>query len=96
MDTSPHTLAALFQQLGLPNDGASIESFLAAHRLGPGEDLAEAPFWTPAQAAFLREALVEDADWCEQADELAARLAAPKPAPTAAYVPDAAGRSVRR
>ena len=74
MDTSPHTLAALFKQLGLPNERQQIDGFLARHHLDPGLALAEAPFWNPAQATFLREALAEDSDWAEEVDELAARL----------------------
>ena len=45
-------------------------------RLPDSLPLADAPFWTPAQAALLREALNQDADWAEAADELAARLSA--------------------
>ena len=37
---------------------------------------ADAPFWTPAQADFLRQALAEDADWSEEVDELAVLLQA--------------------
>ena len=74
MDTSPHLLRTLFAQLGLPNDPASRDAFLASHALGHGEALYEAPFWTPAQAEFLREAIADDSDWCEAADELATRL----------------------
>jgi len=36
--------------------------------------IADAPFWTPAQAAFLREKLNEDADWAELVDQLSAAL----------------------
>ncbi|TJZ73492.1 DUF2789 domain-containing protein [Chitiniphilus eburneus] len=74
MDTTPHTLTTLFQQLGLPSDGADIDAFLAAHELPAGQRLPEAPFWSPAQAAFLRDALSADADWAEKVDELATRL----------------------
>ena len=38
--------------------------------------LADAPCWTPAQAAFLREEILEDADWAEVVDQLDARLRA--------------------
>ncbi len=71
MDTSPKNLGTLFQQLGLAHDDASIEKFIAAHR-APNEDapLWEAPFWTPAQAGFLKEAWEADADWVEWVDEL--------------------------
>jgi hypothetical protein len=32
--------------------------------------LSDAPFWTPSQAAFLREEILEDADWASVIDEL--------------------------
>lgn len=74
MDTSQHTFAALFEQLGLPSDSEAIDAFLAGHRLAADQPLADAPFWSPAQAEFLREALEDDSDWAEDVDELAARL----------------------
>ena len=36
--------------------------------------LSEAAFWTPAQAAFLREEILNDADWAEVIDQLNAEL----------------------
>ncbi len=75
MDTTPHTLETLFVQLGLPADAASIDRFIHEHRpLAAGQSVAEAPFWTPAQAEFLREAIDEDSDWAELVDELDTRL----------------------
>ncbi|WP_121497412.1 DUF2789 family protein, partial [Pseudomonas aeruginosa] len=44
------------------------------HHLEEGTALPDAPFWNPAQASFLREALAEDSDWAEQVDELALQL----------------------
>ena len=61
----------LFAQLGLPDDDVHIRQFLAAHKPLAGDiKLADAPFWTPAQAAFLHEALQDDSDWAEVADQL--------------------------
>lgn len=75
MDNSIHELSELFRQLGLPDDKAAIEAFIAAHRpLPPGMCLADAPFWTPSQAEFLREELSDDADWAELVDALAELL----------------------
>jgi len=75
MDTSAHNISGLFQQLGLPDDADGISSFLRAHRpLAAGVSLDKADFWKPAQAAFLREAIEEDSDWAEVADELDAML----------------------
>lgn len=77
MDTGKHTLPALFAQLGLAADAASIARFAGTHSLPPGTSLADAGFWTPSQAALLREALADDAEWSEAADELANLLGSP-------------------
>ena len=75
MDTTSHTLSTLFEQLGLPGDGNSISSFIKQHRpLDPAVPLAEAPWWSEGQAAFIQEAIEEDADWAERVDELDALL----------------------
>lgn len=75
MENAIHTLTDLFRQLGLPDDSASIEAFIASHRPLPhGLPLAEAPFWTPSQAQFLREEIAADADWAELVDTLASLL----------------------
>lgn len=69
------TLADLFAQLGLDADDAAQRAFIAAHAPLPANlPLPDAPFWTPAQATFLREALLEDAEWAEVVDELDALL----------------------
>ena len=75
MNPAFHTLPELFRQLGLPADAPAIERFIATHRHPPqAQPLADAPFWSPSQAQFLREALAADADWAEVVDELSARL----------------------
>ena len=74
MDTSKHDLSGLFRQLGLAGEPRAIDAFLASHRLEAGTALAEAPFWNAAQAAFLGEAIADDSDWAEAADELATLL----------------------
>lgn len=74
MDTSHHSLSALFDQLGLPSGKGEIERFVANHRLALGQALPDAPFWNKAQSAFLRDALLDDSDWAEEADELAVML----------------------
>ena len=73
METSFHPLSELFAQLGLPNQAAEITAFIEAHQ-GLTGALTEAPFWTPVQAAFLAEALADDADWAEAVDHLDALL----------------------
>lgn len=71
VDTSIHTLQTLFFQLGLANDEAQIRDFIEKHRPLPRHiALSDAAFWSPAQAAFLAEALENDSDWCALVDEL--------------------------
>ena len=78
MEAAMHRFHELFAQLGLANDAASIERFVATHApLSVGTKLHDAPFWTPAQAAFLREACMQDADWAELADQLSVALRGP-------------------
>lgn len=71
MEMAFHRFTELFAQLGLDNDLDSIRSFIATHAPLPGGvRLEDAPFWTPAQARLLREALTHDADWAEVVDGL--------------------------
>ena len=71
MDPSVHSLAQLFAQLGLPHDTASIDAFIGKHAPLPGHvALSDAPFWSPAQSAFLCSELARDADWAEVVDAL--------------------------
>lgn len=78
MENPVHGMSDLFNQLGLPSDKAAIEGFIEAHSpLAPDTLLSDAPFWTPAQAAFLSEEVLEDGDWAEVVDELNAELRAP-------------------
>lgn len=71
MEPPIHDLPALFKQLGLANDAASIDAFIRTHApLPEGRPLSEAAFWSPSQAAFLREEILEDADWAEVVDQL--------------------------
>lgn len=75
MDSSTHNLRALFLQLGLENRTEDIDSFITEHKpLPPDVLLSEAGFWRPSQASFLREAILEDSDWCAAVDELDTRL----------------------
>lgn len=75
MDSASHRFSDLFAQLGLPNDAPGIGDFLARHSpLDEAVELPDAVFWTPTQAAFLRDSLLEDSDWAELADQLNAAL----------------------
>ncbi len=71
MQAPTHSLPALFKQLGLPAEPAEIEKFLSSHSpLKADLKLEDAFFWTPAQAEFLREEILGDADWAEVVDQL--------------------------
>lgn len=76
METQRHAMVSLFAQLGLNADKGAIEHFIATHSLPADIRLADAPFWSPAQAEFLREELLEDADWAEVIDALDGQLRA--------------------
>lgn len=70
-----HGFRELFEQLGLPSDEQSIRRFIETHAPLPRHvALPDAPFWTPPQAAFLRDARCEDADWAEVVDRLDSAL----------------------
>lgn len=80
MDQPIHRFSELFAQLGLPADAPAIAQFIAAHApLAAEIDLPDAPFWTSAQSAFLREEKLEDADWAELVDQLSLALRQPNP-----------------
>lgn len=75
MDAFYHRFSELFQQLGLSRDPAEIRAFIERHApLAPDIRLEEAVFWTAAQAALLREKLLDDADWSEVVDQLSLAL----------------------
>ncbi|MBL4638486.1 MAG: DUF2789 domain-containing protein [Proteobacteria bacterium] len=74
MDTSMHTMENLFLQLGLSNTETDIDEFIATHHIQANESIAQAHFWTAAQAAFIQECLTEDSDWAEVVDHLNAQL----------------------
>ncbi|MBQ0942975.1 DUF2789 domain-containing protein [Ideonella sp. 4Y16] len=75
MDAPFHRFGELFAQLGLSSDNAAIARFIRQHSpLDGGLRLEEAPFWTPEQARFLRDAVCEDSDWAEITDQLNAAL----------------------
>lgn len=65
------TMASLFGQLGLDSSDQAIDRFIEQHKgLNKNQHLNEAPFWTPSQAAFLKNAIEDDADWAEVIDQL--------------------------
>jgi len=75
MEAQQHEISKLFQQLGLPADKQSIETFITKHRPLPADmKLSEAPFWDDSQRAMLKQAYAEDADWAVLFDQLNVRL----------------------
>lgn len=75
MDTSEHTLATLFDQLGLDSTDKAIEDFIDEHRpLAKQTELHLASFWNASQSAFLKQEIENDADWAEVIDHLDAML----------------------
>jgi hypothetical protein len=75
MNIQVPTFSDLFEQLGLSSDQQSISDFISSHSGLPDHiHIADAPFWTPTQAAFLKGALAEDAEWAELIDQLNASL----------------------
>ena len=77
MNANHHTMSELFDQLGLPSGPAQVSRFIASHRvLSGGQRLADAGFWTPSQAEFLREQVRQDADWAVLIDTLSVQLRA--------------------
>jgi len=75
MDTSDHnSMTVLFEQLGLAAEADQIRKFLSEHRLFDNQRIEQADYWTPAQAAFLQQAIAEDSDWAELVDHLDAAL----------------------
>ncbi|MBO1925049.1 DUF2789 domain-containing protein [Thiomicrorhabdus sp. 6S3-12] len=75
MELPDHTLNALFAQLGLPDSDNDIDNFIERHKgVDKATPLAQAAFWNEGQAAFLSQAIQEDADWAEVVDHLDALL----------------------
>lgn len=65
----------LFAQLGLPSNPVAIGHFLTVHNsMADGYRLPDAPYWTPSQALFLRESLLQDSDWAVLVDQLSKAL----------------------
>ena len=75
MEPHVHPLCDLFKQLGLPAETHEVEAFIARHRPLPrGVALVEAEFWSPNQAAMLRQGVSDDADWSAPIDLLGVLL----------------------
>ncbi|USD42524.1 DUF2789 domain-containing protein [Vibrio sp. SCSIO 43135] len=71
MERYQHSIPELFKQLGLGHSAEEIADFINQHNgLVVGTSIHEAIFWSSSQAAFLKEAIDEDADWAEIVDQL--------------------------
>ncbi|MGH8383377.1 DUF2789 domain-containing protein [Pseudomonas sp.] len=71
MEAPNHKFSELFKQLGLPDDPVGIDQFITSHSPLKGDiKLVDAPFWTDAQRAFLKDSIEEDADWALMFDQL--------------------------
>ncbi|MFM2325018.1 DUF2789 domain-containing protein [Brachymonas denitrificans] len=87
MYTSGYDMPALFKQLGLDNDQASIDAFIRQHNpLPDGVRIHQAAFWNESQARFLCEEIARDAAWTTVVDELSERLRCCMPADPCASV----------
>ncbi|CAK9891907.1 MULTISPECIES: DUF2789 domain-containing protein [Pseudomonas] len=79
MESNIHPFSELFKQLGLPDDAQGIDQFITSHSPLKGDiKLVDAPFWTDSQRAFLKESILEDADWAEPFDQLNEALRRPR------------------
>ncbi len=71
MEQPVHSLSSLFDQLGLEHSDQAIDDFIKLHRpISSGLPLHQAEFWSASQAAFLHEAVEEDADWADVVNSL--------------------------
>ncbi len=72
------TMTDLFDQLGLPSDESSIQTFITSH-IGACSDgkLVQMPIWSDSQRIFLKESVAQDADWAIPVDALSVALSHP-------------------
>ncbi|MFA7552800.1 MAG: DUF2789 domain-containing protein [Spongiibacteraceae bacterium] len=75
MESPVHSIAALFDQLGLESTDEAIAAFIQKNGpLPAGVELSHAAIWSPSQSVFLKKMIDDDADWAEVVDQLNARL----------------------
>mgnify|MGYP000337735868 CR=1 FL=1 len=71
MELIEKNMSSLFKQLGELHDEVGIANFIALHGCLSGDThLHEAGVWSPSQASFLREALLQDAAWAQALNAL--------------------------
>jgi Protein of unknown function (DUF2789) len=75
MNLHNHSLACLFEQLGLDSTDQAIQDFINQNApLAATVELHKADFWNSSQASFLQKSKDDDADWSEIVDQLDAML----------------------
>ncbi|GAC33508.1 DUF2789 family protein [Paraglaciecola polaris] len=75
MENYHTTMGDLFEQLGLGGEERDILAFIDEHKgLRQGVHIEDAEFWTKSQAGFIKNALLEDAEWAELIDQLNTRI----------------------
>lgn len=75
MERPVRDMSSLFAQLGEASDERAIARFIETHGpLDGGVQLHEAAFWSATQANFLREAILDDAEWAEIVEALNSEL----------------------
>jgi len=75
MEAPTHTIAALFDQLGLDSTDEAITNFILTNGpLPTGITLSHAEIWSPSQSTFLKKMIEVDADWANVVDQLNSRL----------------------
>ena len=71
METPIHSIASLFEQLGLDASEQAINAFISKHSPLPANvELCNADIWNASQATFLKQMKEDDADWAEIVDQL--------------------------
>jgi len=78
MEKHNHSLACLFEQLGLDSTDQTIQDFIHQNAPLPGNvELHKADFWSSSQSSFLQQSKDDDADGAEIVDQLDAMLRQP-------------------
>ena len=71
LDVSEINMQQLFLQLGLDDSEEGRELFISRFSPMPSDvNLEDAEFWDPDQAAFIKEAIEQDAEWARVVDQL--------------------------
>jgi hypothetical protein len=69
-----HSLATLFEQLGLSGTQKDMETFFKTHHLSDNIQLHKADFWNQSQMQFLEEGITDDGEWAIVIDEMSTLL----------------------